>query len=358
MNFSKQPILVFWEGTRACGLACRHCRAEAQPDPLPGELTSAEGRRLLDAIRAFGDPPPVVVFTGGDPLRRPDFWELLDYARGIGLTPAISPAVTPLLDAAAMRRLAAAGAHSVSISIDAGAAAHDELRGVPGTYARSLQAVRDALAAGLQVQVNTVVMRHTLEDLPAMAAMLLREGVPVWEVFFLVVTGRALAEQQLPPEEIGDVCRLLLDASAYGLTVRTVEGPFIRRVFADPGEGGPTYHRLSAALRELAGPPPGRASIGRRGTLDGDGILFVAYDGRIMPGGLLPVSLGNVRTGDLVETYRSHPLLADIRVRRFHGPCGECDARDICGGSRARSFAATGDALGSDPACPLVYAGR
>ncbi len=354
--FAERPRLVFWETTRACALACRHCRADAQTSPLPGELGTREAEKLLEDIRGFGTPAPVVVFTGGDPLMRDDLWLLLDYAAFYRLPAAVSPAVTARLDSSTLRRLADYGVHAVSISIDAAADAHDALRGVPGTYARSVAALRDGAAAGLQMQVNTVVMRHTVADLAKVAAMLLREGVRVWEVFFLVVTGRALSSEAMAPADLEDVCLFLLDATRYGMVVRTVEAPFIRRVQAERPAGGPLYRQLRDELVALVGEPTGaptRGGVAPRGTLDGDGILFVAYDGRIMPGGLMPQTLGNVRTDSLVSVYRDSPLLQDIRSRQLHGACGRCAWRQACGGSRARSLAATGDPLGSDPACLL-----
>ena len=358
--FEERPRLVFWETTRACVLACRHCRADAQTSPLPGELGTREAEKLLEDIRGFGTPSPVVVFTGGDPLMRDDLWLLLEYAAFYRLPAAVSPAVTARLDAGALRRLADYGVQAASVSIDADATAHDALRGVAGTHARSVTALRDGAAAGLRMQVNTVVMRHTVPDLAKVAAMLLREGVRTWEVFFLVATGRALASQELTPQEIDDVCLFLLDANRHGLVVRTVEAPFIRRVQAERPEGGPLYRRLRAELTALAGEPPGapgQGQVARRGTLDGDGILFIAHDGRIMPGGLMPLELGNVRTDSLVAVYRDSPLLRDIRSRRLSGACGGCPWRQACGGSRARSLVATGDPLGSDPACVRVAAG-
>jgi MoaA/NifB/PqqE/SkfB family radical SAM enzyme len=296
------------------------------------------------------------VFTGGDVLMRPHLDELLAVADTLGLVTAVSPSATDRLDAEAIAMFRALGVHGMSVSIDAGAAAHDELRGVPGTHARSVAALRLAVAEGLAAQVNTVVMRSTVDDLADVAGMLLDTGVHTWEVFFLVATGRALASQYLSPDEIRDVSAFLLEATRYGLAVRTVEGPFVRRAAAQALAGtldpGPLYHRLRDRLRELAGPARGPIRMAKTGTLDGDGILFVAHDGTIQPGGLVPIPLGNVRTDSRVRVYREHPLLQSIRARAFKGPCGVCAYRDACGGSRARAFAASGDALGSDPLCP------
>jgi len=359
--FAFRPRLVFWETTRACLLACRHCRAEAEPTPRPGELTTEEGFALLEAIAGFGAPPPLVVFTGGDLLMRADIDRLLGRAHALGLTTAVSPAVTGKLTREQIARFAELRVHSLSVSLDGMEAVHDRIRGVAGTFRRSVGALREAMRLGLAVQVNTVVMRPTIPDLPDLAALLLDEGVPVWEVFFLVPTGRA-AQDLLPTAwEIWDVLHFLLDVGRFGLTVRTVEGPFLRRVLRERLEegrfGGPLWARLSGRFTAGRGAPKeeGYPRL-RRGTLDGDGIVFVAYDGEIYPGGLLPLSLGNVRRDSLVEVYRSHPLLKAIRARAFDGPCGSCADRFTCGGSRARAYVLTGDPLGSDPSCLRAWA--
>jgi radical SAM protein len=355
-RFARHPALVFWETTRACLLACRHCRASAQPMPLPGELTTAEGRALLAQVAAFGPPRPVVVFTGGDLMMRGDLDALLAEAHALGLVTAVSPSATAHLDRDAMERFHALGVHGLSVSIDAAADAHDRLRGIAGTHARSVRALREALDAHLAAQVNTVVMRSTVEDLADVAYLLLDAGVRTWEVFFLVATGRALAGEYLTPAETLDVAAFLLEATRHGLEVRLVEGPFVRRAAREREAGrlrpGPLYDRLAGRLRALAGAPGGDVRLARAGTLDGDGIVFVAYDGTIQPGGLLPVALGNVRTQSLASVYREHPLLADIRARRFGGACGRCEMRAACGGSRARAYAQGGDALAQDPMCP------
>lgn len=355
--FAERPMLVFWETTRACLLACRHCRATAQRTPLPGELDTAEAKALLRQVRSFGVPSPVVVFTGGDLLMRPDIYQLLEFARDIGLHTAAAPAATELLDELALRRLRDAGVHSISLSLDAPGPAHDEIRGVEGTFERTLEAARAALALGIGVQINTVVMRRTLQTLPDVAALMVREGIPVWEVFFLIVTGRALLDDALEPEEQYAVAQFLLHASRYDLLVRTVEAPFVRRALHEHELGeAPASLALSLTerLHALLGDPPHPVRMGRRGTLDGDGIVFVAYDGTVSPGGFLPIPLGNVRQDSLPSLYRSAPLLQHIRARDLQDSCGTCAYRTACGGSRARAYASSGDPLASDPACPFA----
>ncbi|EQD53166.1 radical SAM domain-containing protein [mine drainage metagenome] len=356
-------MLVFWETTRACGLSCLHCRASAIPDPLPGELTPDEGLRLIDQVAEFGSPPPLIVFTGGDPLRRPDLPELLSRARARGITTAVSPAVTELLTDSALRRLIDVGVTSLSLSLDgASAATHDGIRRVHGTYARTVSVVRSALDLGLKLQINTAVLRPNVNELARIFHDLRAWGVPTWEVFFLVQVGRATEELDLRPEEYESVTNFLYDASRYGVVVRTVEAPFVRRVLRlreiSPYWDAPLYQSLAAELIEHDGPPTGLSTLRRRGTLDGDGIVFVAHDGTVQPGGLLPVRLGNVRTDSIVELYRGSELLRRIRTRDFSGPCGtSCPDRPACGGSRARAHARRSDPLASDPACLFIEGG-
>ena len=351
-----RPMLVFWETTRACLLACSHCRATAQRQALPGELDTADGLHLLEQVAAFGHPAPVVVFTGGDLLMRDDVADLISYARQLGLHTAAAPAVTPLLGWAALARLKAAGIDSISLSLDAPEAVHDRIRGVAGTFRHTLEAARIAQDLGLRVQINTVVMDQTVDTLADVAALILEARIPVWEVFFLIATGRGQADAMISPAATEDVCHFLLDASSYDLVVRTVEAPFVRRVLAERQEGvtgGRLHRRLRSRLEQRCGPAVHEVRWGTRGTLDGDGIVFVAYDGTISPGGFLPVSLGNSRQDNLVDVYRHHPLLQAIRERRLEDPCGSCVHRFVCGGSRARAYSASGDPLAADPACLL-----
>ncbi|MDG7008666.1 MAG: TIGR04053 family radical SAM/SPASM domain-containing protein [Nitrososphaerota archaeon] len=360
-SFASKPVLVFWETTRACPLSCIHCRASAISDPLPGELSGDEGFRLIDEVTGFGKPYPTVVFTGGDPLKRRDLFDLLRYASDRGVGFAASPAASDLLTTDSLERLRASGATSISISLDGAAAStHDFIRRRDGTFEKTVWAIGKAAGLGLLVQVNTVVMRRNVLELPRIFHLIRRLGVKVWEVFFLIQVGRGTGVEGIGPEEYESVCNFLYDASKYGIVVRTVEAPFIRRVAAGRVRSGPLwrdpgYLRMTSELFALEGEPTGSSSIRSRGTLDGDGIVFVAYDGTIYPGGLLPVPLGNVKSDGLVSVYREHDLLRQIRARNLVGSCGACEFSHICGGSRARAFAHGSDPLGSDPACILAF---
>ena len=364
LDFAQRPILVFWETTKACLLSCRHCRATALPEAMPGELSRAAGHRLLEQVADFGKPAPILILTGGDCLMRPDLLELTVEARRLGLTVALSPSVTPSLTPSAMAPFLKLGVKVVSISLDGAApATHDRVRGVPGHFEETVAALGWLGQAGFKVQVNTTVMRENMGELADVAALLQRLRVPLWEVFFLVSVGRGTAVSATTAAENEDVSHFLFEASQYGFLVRTVEAPFFRRVaiwrrglgkLDDPGDYfdlGPLYSHLRQRLHQLLGEPTRHALAPSVATRDGMGVVFVAHDGSVRPSVFLPLSLGNVKDRPLVEIYRQNPMLQSIRAAEFAGRCGACQFRSICGGSRARAFAATGDALGEDPGC-------
>jgi AdoMet-dependent heme synthase len=358
VDFSQRPMLVFWEMTRACLLACRHCRASATPHAAPGELSLDEGRGLIEQVAGFGRPHPILVLTGGDCLLRPDLFDLAGYAVSLGVPVCMSPSVTPLLTPGMISRIAGSGVKAVSVSLDgARAATHDGVRGIAGHFGRTVQAIRRLVAAGVTVQVNTTVMSANVAELPDIAALLAQTGSHMWEVFFLVHVGRGTAAGAISPAGHEDVCHFLYDAAHHGFVVRTVEAPLFRRVVAlrragEPPPDTPLYRALSRRLGLLLGPPAGRPSAHTAATRDGKGILFVAHDGEVYPAGFLPLGLGNIRDRPLRDIYRDDPLLRRIRDARFTGRCGRCEYADLCGGSRARAYAASGDPLGEDPSCP------
>ncbi len=356
-DFAKRPMLVFWETTRACALACRHCRAAATMQALPGELTHAEGLDVIDQVAGFGRPYPILVLTGGDCLLRPDIFDLVDHATARGVPVALSPSVTPSLTPEMIERIAQSGVKAVSLSLDgATPATHDWVRGIEGHFLETVAAIDAFVAAGITLQINTAVMRGNVDELADIAALITKAGVDIWEVFFLVQVGRGTTTEAISADEHEDICHFLYDSSQYGVTVRTVEAPFFRRVVASRRAGVPApetalYRRLSDRLVALLGPGTEQAGAQTAATRDGKGILFIAHDGVVYPAGFLPLDLGSVRDHPLSEIYRDHPVLKSIRAANFSGRCGRCEFADLCGGSRARAYAATGDPLAEDPAC-------
>ncbi|MFP3320781.1 MAG: TIGR04053 family radical SAM/SPASM domain-containing protein [Acidilobus sp.] len=360
----EKPLLVFWETTKACPLACIHCRANAITRPLPGELSHAEALDLIRQVAEFGRPYPVLVMTGGDPLMRSDLWELVEEARSLGIPVAMAPSPSrQLLEN--IDNIVREGVSAVSISIDyPDPEVHDRVRRYQGSWEAATTAVRELLRRGVSVQVNTAVMRSTVRGLPGMARLLRELGVRTWEVFYLVPVGRAGAEEDLSPAEWEDVSAFLYEVSRYGVMVRTSEGPMFRRVAlllnyasragAEPSglvRTGKLYLELVDELRKLMGEPGPQALFETSGTRDGKGVIFISHDGMVYPSGFLPVPVGSVRRGRLVDIYRGSPLLRRLRAAEFRGRCGTCEFREICGGSRARAFAYYGDPLAEDPAC-------
>ena len=345
-DFSRNPMLVYWEMTQACGLACKHCRAEAVPGAHPLELTTQESKKFIEQLIDFGDPLPHLILTGGDPLRRKDIYPLIDYARGLGLDVSITPAATTELSNEAITRLHAHGVQALGLSLDGSCAAkHDAIRNVPGTFDRTMEAARHAGRIGLPIQVNTLVSEETVDDLPAIYE-LLRTSFPVmrWSLFFLISVGRGKALNEVSPDQGERIMDWVLDLVPNApFAVKTTEAPSYRRVAINK-------------MREagMAAPDMKKSAVYRGFQVrDGHGIVFVSHLGDIYPSGFLPLHCGSVRTDSLANVYRNSEIFRALHTpNEFHGKCGVCEYSHICGGSRARAFAHTGDALGSDPFCP------
>lgn len=356
VDFNERPFTVAWEITRACALACIHCRAEAQPRPHPDELTTAEAMRLIDDIAELN--PPVLVITGGDPLMRRDVFSIVERAVDRGLRVSISPTTTALATRDRLERLRDLGVQMVHVSVDgADEATHDAFRGVPGTFARAM-ATLDALRdLGVGVQVGTTLARHNLHQLPEMAALMEQHGVRVWNVFYLVPTGRAKADLMITTEEAEQSWRWLVDLSRRApFTVRTTAAPQFRRtmMMSVDREGGAM--RLTGAGYQIREAPSG---VETRGVNDGKGFLFIDHRGNACPSGFLQIPGGNVRETPLATIYRESPLFQSLRdPSQLTGRCGRCRFSELCGGSRARAYGMTGSYLGDDPLCGFAVDGE
>ena len=343
-DYAKTPINVYWETTRACALACRHCRAEAAPAPDPNQLSFDEGLALFHQILDFGDPLPQLILTGGDPLTRPDLYELIDEARKLGIGVSITPAATPALTRDVLVRLKEHGVEGLGLSLDgATALAHDSIRGVHGTFDRTIQAMRWAQELGMPLQVNTLIAAETAGDLPAIYELLKSLGVARWSLFFLISVGRGKVLQPLAPAKAEMLMAWIYETSLIApFIVATTEAPSYRRVALEQmrAEGKNAEEiKHSNAYRSF-------------GIRDGHGIVFVSHTGEICPAGFLPLVTGNIRQNSLVDTYRNAPEFLSLHdPTKFEGRCGACQYHMLCGGSRSRAFEASGSALGEDPLC-------
>ena len=345
VDTDRRPFVLVWELTRACELTCKHCRADAQPERHPDELTTAEGMALLDEARRF-DENQLVVLSGGDPLARDDTVELIEYGADRGLLMTLTPSGTASLTPDRVAAVADAGARRLALSVDGGSrAAHDEFRGEPGSFESTIRAAEAARDAGLPLQINTTVCAETVDELPAIRELVAELGAVLWSVFFLVPVGRGAVLDAIGPERAEDVMAWLADVAAdEGFGVKTTEAPHYRRV---------------ALQRRNEGGAAAADTIGRRtGITAGDGFAFVSHVGEVFPSGFLPESVGTVRDRGLLDSYRESDLFTDLRdPDALRGKCGACEYRGVCGGSRSRAYATTGDPLASDPLCAYVPEG-
>ncbi|SNZ03850.1 radical SAM protein, BA_1875 family [Natronoarchaeum philippinense] len=344
VDTDRRPLVLIWELTQACELACDHCRADAVPDRHPDELTTEEGKRLLDQTAEF-DENQLVVFSGGDPLKRDDLVELVDYGTDLGLNVSLTPSGTRSLTRDRLADLADAGLKRMALSLDGGSAAsHDAFRGEAGSFEETIEAAEHARDLGVPLQINTTVCADTADRLPAIRDRVRDLGAVLWSVFFLVPVGRGAALDPVSPERSEAVMEWLQDAAdeePFG--IKTTEAPHYRRVGI----------QREQAEREADGNDAGRRR--RRGVTAGDGFAFVSHVGEVYPSGFLPESAGNVREDSIVDLYRNAPLFERLRdPDELRGKCGACPYRAVCGGSRSRAYATTGDPLASDPLCPFV----
>ncbi len=353
-DFAHSPLVVFYEVTRACNLLCRHCRAEAQPHRHPDELNPAASLKLLDELAAF-PKPPLVVLTGGDPIKRTDIFEIVRHGVSIGLKMAMTPSATRLVTGDVVSNLSAAGLHRLAVSLDgADAARHDDFRRVPGSFARTLEIMNVARDCGLSMQINTTITRHNVDQLDAMATLLDGFGIALWSVFFLVPTGRATLDQRISPEQYEEIFAKLYDHSTrHPYAIKTTEAPHYRR-FVIEKQRQASVKAAGGQPGKPAGDGPSLAGLGANivGTNDGKGVMFISHIGEIFPTGFLPIECGRFPANSPVNVYQNSPLFNDLRnPDKLQGKCGFCQYRDICGGSRARAFGVTGNPLAAEPDC-------
>jgi radical SAM protein len=344
-DFERAPLLVIWETTQACDLACRHCRASARPGRDPGELTTDEGLRLVDAVADMGTP--LLILSGGDPLNRPDLALLCRHGKERGLRVATIPAATEQLTFERLAELKEAGVDQIAFSLDfPRAELHDAFRWSAGAFDRTIRAAAWAHELGLPLQINTTVCGETAPYLAELAHFVGNLGVVFWEVFFLVPMGRGLLLRGLTAAECERIYEVLWRAESQGrFVLKVTEAPQYRRWVAQ--------HAVAAGPRPTVAHAP--IGLSPKAVNSGKGFLFVSHLGDIYPSGFLPLPVGNVRHADLAKAYRESGVFKDLRNPDWlEGRCGRCEFRASCGGSRARAFAITGDAAATDPWCAYV----
>jgi radical SAM protein len=361
LDFDRAPFTIAWEVTRACAYNCLHCRADAQPRRDPRELSTGEGLELIDRLAAFGTRP-ILVLTGGDPLMRRDLFRLAAHATERGLRVALTPTATALATRARMREARAAGIRRVAFSVDGPTAqVHERFRGFTGSFMRTLEGIAAARAEGLALQINTTVCALNVEVISDLVPMLEAWGVVQWSVFFLVPTGRGAILPMISAEEHERVLGWLYELSRQvPFDIKTTAAPQYRRIVierarsvaAGAGELSRAGARGAGGAGYVFGDGLNRPA---KGVTDGRGFMFISHIGEVMPSGFLPLSAGNVREEDPVEIYRHSKLFRALRdPDALKGKCGVCELRELCGGSRARAYAISGDPLAEDPSCSYL----
>jgi AdoMet-dependent heme synthase len=346
-DLDQTPLVVIWEVTRACDLACFHCRASAQPGRNPLELSTIEGKKLIDDIAQLD--PPIFIFTGGDPLKRPDIYELVEYAASKCLHPAMTPSATPLLNWDSLMHLKQAGLRRLALSLDGPTPEmHDSFRGVTGSFARTLKAMYWANSIGLPVQINTTVSRRNINELENILTVVGDFRIVMWSLFFMVPTGRAEATDLPSAAEFerafAEIYRL---AQNVPFKVKTTEAQHYRR------------YLLQQRRRKNPAESPDQGVPGILPVNEGKGFMFISHTGEVQPSGFLPMSAGNVRHASVTDIYRDSELFRRLRdTDNLQGKCGDCEFRELCGGSRARAYALNGNAFAEDPSCIYVPSAR
>lgn len=362
------PRLVAWETTRACNMACVHCRAEAQYHPDPNQLTHEEGIRLLDEIASFSSP--IVILTGGEPLLRPDIFEVAAYGTSKGLRMVMSPCGTSLTPET-VRKIKASGISRLSISLDGSSpATHDTFRGTPGAYEATIKGMGYCRDAGVGFQINTTVTKRNVDDLPAILETVLKVGAAAWHPFMLVPTGRgtAIRNEEVPPEQYESVLIWVEKISReHEIHIKPTCAPHYVRILgqarAEERKKGPSEETPSAARPPArhtghpgsrghgTGHPSGMHAI-TKGCMAGDGFCFVSHTGEVHGCGFLTLLAGSVREKSFPEIYQDSPVFQTLRdYDKLEGKCGLCEFKAKCGGCRARALAETGDYLAEEPYC-------
>ena len=328
------PLLIAWEITRTCLLSCKHCRAAAKAESYSGELSSRECFALLDNIASFSKP--IIILTGGEPMMRPDIYEIAAYGHNLGLPMVMAPCGVLINDETAAK-IVASGIRRISISLDGSTAkSHDAFRGVEGAFKGTLAGLEAAKRAGIEFQINTTVSKHNLNELEAIRDLAIKLGAKVFNPFFLVPTGRGkeMADQEISPEKYEQTLRWLAQ--------KQNSPEIMQRVTC-----GPHYQRI---VREMK--VAGKRQI--KGCMGGQSFAFISHRAKVQICGFLEEECGDLKQENLNfrKIWETSKIFLHLRdLDSYHGRCGYCEYRKVCGGCRARAHAMTGDYLAEEPYC-------
>ena len=387
-----KPRLIFWEVTKGCNLRCIHCRATATELASPADLPTPKALDIIKQIADYGNP--ILVLSGGEPLYRPDIFQLARYGTDLGLRVALATNGT-LVTKEIARKIVDAGVKRVSISLDgATAEIHDSFRGIPGAFDAAIYGFKNLKELGMPVQINMTIARHNAAQLPQVLDMVRGLGADALHTFLLVPVGCGvdIAESQMvPPEEYERILNWFYDqslvgdielkatcaphyfrvvrqrkaaerkAAGYGATAATVaenKGTIGPVEMTMPGSTGISFTGKAERAGHTGHPgghpgghPDGISAV-TKGCLAGTGVCFISHEGEIYPCGYLPALAGDLRKQTFADIWENSAVFHDLRDDdALKGKCGCCEFRHVCMGCRARAFAATGDYMASEPFC-------
>lgn len=355
------PRLIFWELTQGCNLACKHCRAEAQPERAPDELSTEECLRIIDDITK--DYKPVMVLTGGEPLYRPDLFELASYAHQKGARVCLASNGVLITEEIA-KRIKDVGVQRVAISLDgATPEVHDAFRGIPGSWEGALRGADAVMRAGVEVQFNITVAQHNKAQIPAIVRLAEERGVSACHLFVLVPVGcgvQIAGREMLPADEVEAILEWLYEVSERtAIEVRATCAPQYHRIMRQQGGAGAVARARASAQASLGEGKghhmPGNRAAGAKGCLAGSGVCFISHNGQVQPCGYLPVAAGSVRNQPFKEVWEESRVFNDLRdPDLLGGKCGECEYRVACSGCRARAYYEHHHYLAEEPYCNYV----
>lgn len=356
IDYNENPFIAIWEVTRACQLKCVHCRADAQTKPHPNELSHEEGIKLIDQIYEMNNP--MLVFTGGDCMMREDLFDLAEYAVNKGMCVSMTPSATANVTKEKMERAKNVGLSRWGFSLDGPTPEiHDHFRGTPGSFDLTIEKIKYLNELNMPLQINTVISRYNYDHLEQMVDVVKELKAVMWYIFLLVPTGRGQEDACITPAEHEKVFRWLYELSKTApFDIKTTAAQHYRRVVLQQKA---REHKIDGAnIRYEDTITTDHASMidglkrAPKGVNDGNGFIFISHIGDVLPSGLLPIKVGNVREKPLKEIYRESPVLKELRnPDLYKGKCGVCEYRFVCGGSRSRTYAVTGDYLESEPYC-------
>lgn len=342
--------LVAWETTRNCNLACLHCRASAAHGPFSGELDTQAATRLLDQIAEVGEP--IVILTGGEPLLRPDIFEIARYGTQKGLRMVMAPNGT-LITETIVRQMLDAGIKRISVSVDGATRdSHDRFRGVDGAFDGALRGIQLAKDAGLEFQINTTITKTNLDEIPLIQDLAVELGAVAHHIFLLVPTGRG---KYIVDQEI--------TAAEYERTLNWFYEQREKTPLQLKATCAPHYYRILRQRAKQEGHTVTFKTHGldavTRGCLGGTGFCFVSHTGVVQPCGFLDINCGNVTQTSFVDIWNHSDVLVALRnSKNLKGKCGKCEFIKVCGGCRARAYEATGDFLTEEPLCSYQPSGH